>query len=96
MRFINTAELKSHVDAVLAEVCHGETVVVTRRGKPAATLLPTTEEELDQVLFERSTVVRKALREGLRDLHTGRFTTLRAYAARRFGRTTPLLPRHSR
>ena len=85
MKFVNTVELKNHLNAVLSEVCHGETVIVTLRGKPAATLLPTTEHDLDQVLFEQSAVVRKAVREGLRDLATGRFVTLRDYAARRFG-----------
>ena len=85
MRFVNTVELKNHLNAVLSDVCHGETVVVTLRGKPAATLLPTTEDDLDQVLFECSAVVRKAVRQGLRDLNAGRYTTLKAYAARRFG-----------
>ena len=85
MRFVNTVELKNHLNAVLSDVCHGETVVVTLRGKPAAALLPTTEDDLDQVLFERSAAVRKAVRQGLRDLNAGRFTTLKAYVVRRFG-----------
>ena len=89
MRFMNTVELKNHLNAVLSDVCHGETVVVTLRGKPAATLLSTTEDDLDQVLFERSAAVRKAVRQGLRDLSAGRFTTLKAYAARHFGSADP-------
>ena len=51
MKFVNTVELKNHLNAVLSDVCHGEAVIVTLRGKPAATLLPTTEDDLDQVLF---------------------------------------------
>lgn len=94
MRFVNTVELKNHLNAVLSDVCHGELVIVTLRGKPAATLFPTTENDLDQVLFERSAVVRKAVRAGLRDLNAGRFTTLNDYAARRFGRAaSPLSKR---
>ena len=89
MRFVNTVELKNHLNAVLSDVCHGETVVVTLRGKPAATLLPTTADDLDQILFERSATVRRAVQAGLRDLKAGRFTTLNAYAARRFGHTSP-------
>ena len=89
MRFVNTMELKNHLNAVLSDVCHGETVVVTLRGKPAATLLPTTEDNLDQVLFERSAAVRKAVQQGLRDLNAGRSTTLKAYVARRFGSAHP-------
>lgn len=88
MKFVNTVELKNHLNSVLSEVCHGETVVVTLRGKPAATLLATTADDLEQVLFERSAAVRKAVREGLRDLKAGRFVTLKDYASRRFGRTT--------
>ncbi|MBI3020404.1 MAG: type II toxin-antitoxin system Phd/YefM family antitoxin [Candidatus Omnitrophica bacterium] len=85
MRFVNTVELKNHLNAVLSDVCHGEAVVVTLRGKPAATLLSTSEDELEQVLFERSAAVRRAIRQGLRDLSAGRLTTLKAYATRRFG-----------
>lgn len=89
MRFVNTVELKNHLNAVLSDVCHGETIVVTLRGKPAATLLPTTEDDLDQVLFERSAMVRKAVKAGLQDLRAGRFVTLNEYAARRFGQAAP-------
>lgn len=41
--------------------------------------------DLDQVLFERSAAVSRAVLEGLRDLEAGRTVTLREYAARRFG-----------
>ncbi len=85
MKFVNTVELKTHLNAVVADVAQGETVIVTLRGKPVATLLPTTEEDLDQILFERSATVRKAVTEGLADLEAGRFVTVRDYAARRFG-----------
>jgi antitoxin (DNA-binding transcriptional repressor) of toxin-antitoxin stability system len=86
VKFVNTVELKNHLNAVLGEVSRGETVIVTLRGQPTATLLHTTEEDLDQVLFEKSALVRSAVREGLQDLKAGRFTTLKQYAARRFGR----------
>jgi len=86
MRFVNTVELKNRLNAVLSEVGRGEAVVVTLRGKPTATLLSTNEEELDRMLFERSTVVREAVLAGLRDLSAGRVRTARDYAARRFGK----------
>jgi len=85
MRFVNTVELKNKLNAVLSEVGRGEAIVVTRRGKPAATLLATNEEELESILFERSAVVRAAVLEGLRDLAAGKTVTARDYAARRFG-----------
>ena len=97
MKFVNTAELKNRLNAVLAEVSHGDTVVVTRHGKPAATILSTTEDDLDQVLFERSAAVSRAVLEGLRDLEAGRTVTLREYAARRFGTSrTPTSPKRRR
>ncbi|MEK7767535.1 MAG: type II toxin-antitoxin system prevent-host-death family antitoxin [bacterium] len=85
MKFLNTAELKSRLDSVLADVARGEAVVVTRRGKPAATLVRTNEADLDQALFERSAVVKAAVREGLRDIAAGRVITAREYMTRRFG-----------
>lgn len=85
MRFVNTVELKNHLNSVLSKVSHGEAVIVTLRGKPAATLLPTTEEDLDQILFERSAVLRKAVQEGLKDLESGRFMTMKDYISQRFG-----------
>jgi len=86
MRFVNTVELKNKLNAVLAEVGRGEAIVVTRHGKPAATLLATSEEDLDRMLFESSAVVRAAVLDGLRDLAAGKTVTARDYAARRFGR----------
>jgi len=86
MKFINTVDLKNHLNAVLAEVSEGQTVIVTLRGKPTATLLHTTDEDLEQILFEKSAAIRNAVQEGLQDLKAGRFTTLKRYAARRFGR----------
>jgi prevent-host-death family protein len=94
MRFVNTVELKNKLNAVLSEVSRGEAVVVTRHGKPAATLLSTNEEQLDRMLFERSAVVREAVLEGLRDLAAGRTVPARGYAARRFG--TPARSRPKR
>ena len=85
MKFVNTVELKNHLNSVLSRVSHGETVIVTLRGKPTATLLPTTEEDIDRILFERSATVRKAIQDGLEDLKAGRFVTLKEYVSRRFG-----------
>lgn len=86
MRFMNTVELKNHLNSVLSKVSHGETIIVTLRGKPAATILPTSEEGLDQVLFEGSTAVRAAVQEGLKDLESGRYVTLKNYVLNRFGK----------
>ena len=86
MRFVNTVELKNQLNAVLTDVRGGEAVVVTLRGKPAVALLPTSETELEQMLFERGVAIRRAVEEGLRDLAAGRVASARDYADRRFGK----------
>jgi prevent-host-death family protein len=40
MKTANIAEAKSHFSALLAEVEAGEEVVITRRGKPVARIVP--------------------------------------------------------
>lgn len=85
MRFVNTVELKNRLNAVLADVARGDVVFVTRRGKPAVAVVSATEETFDQLVFERSSAVRRAVSEGLADLRAGRRISAAAYARRRFG-----------
>ena len=40
MREVGTFEAKTHLSALLDAVAAGETVLITRRGKPAARLVP--------------------------------------------------------
>ena len=42
MREIGAYEAKTHLAALLDAVARGETVVITRRGKPVARLVPAT------------------------------------------------------
>lgn len=40
MRIINLAEAKAHLSAVLDDVAAGQQVVITRRGRPVARIVP--------------------------------------------------------
>jgi prevent-host-death family protein len=48
MRSIGAYELKSHLSEVLDAVEHGQTVVVTRHGKPIARISPDADEKRQQ------------------------------------------------
>jgi prevent-host-death family protein len=48
MRRIGAYELKSHLSEVLDSVEHGQTVVVTRHGRPIARISPDAAEQREQ------------------------------------------------
>lgn len=45
MKTVGTFEAKTHFSALLNEVERGETVVITRNGKPVARLLPARQDD---------------------------------------------------
>ena len=49
MRSIQSAEAKAHLSRLLDEVERGETIVITRHGKPIARLVPETEQRRAKV-----------------------------------------------
>jgi prevent-host-death family protein len=49
MRKIGAYELKAHLSEVLDEVEHGQTVVVTRHGRPIARISPDAADQREQV-----------------------------------------------
>ncbi len=49
MRTVGSYELKTHLAEVLDAVEHGQTVIVTRHGKPIARLTPNGEENRQRV-----------------------------------------------
>ena len=79
MRFITVSELKNDASSIVHRVEDGDPVVVMRHGKPRAAVIALKEEDMDQLLFETSPTVRRALRESLRDIRAGRTVTLRDY-----------------
>ncbi len=83
MKFISTAELKRDTNKLIKANERGEVFVVTRHGKPRAILQAVDENTLEQVLFEKSPVVRDAVLEGLADLKQGRKASLDEYVNER-------------
>lgn len=79
MRFATVSELKNEVSKIVHQAEQGNTVVILRHGKPKVAVVPLTSDELDQLLFETSPVVHRALQEALNDVKTHRTVTLREY-----------------
>ena len=78
MREIQASEAKTHLPQLLDEVEHGETIVITRHGRPIARLVPEAEcrqAEIDQALAEikeiRKRTRRVTLDEILSSIHEG-------------------------
>ena len=40
MRKVSTSEAKTHLSALLDDVARGETIIITKRGRPVARLTP--------------------------------------------------------
>ncbi len=55
MRSVSVAEAKAHLSEILAEVEHGQDVVITRRGKPVARVsaIPVAPRPLDLEAIRR-------------------------------------------
>lgn len=84
MKFINTVELKNGANAILHQVGKGDLFIVTYRGKPYAGIFKVDEKSLEDLLFETSARVKRAVREGLRSLKKGEGVFLKDYVRRRF------------
>ena len=84
MKFINTVELKNDANAILHKVTNGDLVIITYRGKPCAGLFKVDEKALEDLLFETSTRVKKAVREGLASLKKNKGVSLKDYVRHRF------------
>ncbi len=50
MKVVNTVDLKNKTNKLLAEVRKGNPVIITYRGKPAASILPLTEDDLEDFI----------------------------------------------
>lgn len=84
MRFVNTVELKNEANAILHTVANGDLVIVTYRGKPCAGIFKVDEKALEDLLFETSARIKKAVREGLADLKKEKGVSLKDYVRHRF------------
>jgi len=59
MKVANTVELKNKTNQLLRLVMKGEAVIITHRGKPAASLTALTEDDLDDFVLEHSPRIKK-------------------------------------
>ena len=79
MKFVSVTELKNETSEVVRHAEGGQPVVVVRHGKPCVAVIRLSEETIDQLLFEDSPLVKRAVQEGLDDLKHKRFVTLKDY-----------------
>lgn len=79
MRVANTVELKNKTNELLREVMKGNPLIITYRGKPAASVLPLTEDDLEDFIIENSPAIRKKISQAQEDLKAGRVISLDEY-----------------
>ena len=61
MREIGTFEAKTHLSALLDEVARGETIIITKRGRAVARLIPPEAPDREDALAAATTL--RALRK---------------------------------
>jgi prevent-host-death family protein len=78
VREVQASDAKAHLPSLLDEVERGETIVITRHGKPIARIIPEADRrraEIDRVIAEieefRKTMPRIPLEEILSARHEG-------------------------
>ncbi len=79
MRVANTVELKNKTNELLREVMKGNPLIITYRGKPAASILPLSEDDLEDFIIENSPSIRKRILKAEEDLKAGRVISLDEY-----------------
>jgi prevent-host-death family protein len=79
MKVANTVELKNKTNKILREVMKGQPVIITYRGKPAASLTPLSDEGLEDFILENSPKIRKMISEAVKDVKEGKLTSLEEY-----------------
>jgi len=64
MREIGAFEAKNHLSALLDDAAAGETVVITKRGKPVAKLIPFKASDVEGIAeaFDELRAIRKTLK----------------------------------
>ena len=79
MRVANTVELKNKTNKILREVMKGSPVIITYRGKPAASITPLTEDDLEDFILENSPMIQKMIAEAEKDIQAGKVVSLKDY-----------------
>jgi prevent-host-death family protein len=83
MRVANTVELKNKTNELLREVMKGNPLIITYRGRPAASILPLSEDDLEDFIIEHSPSIRKKIAQAEKDLKAGRLISLDEYLSAR-------------
>jgi len=81
MQVANTVELKNKTNKILREVMKGNPVIITYRGKPAASLTPLTEDDLEDFILQNSPKVRRMISQAEKDIQAGKVIPLEEYLA---------------
>ena len=66
MREIQASEAKTHLSLLLDEVERGETIVITRRGRPIARIIPEVhrrQEEINRAIEDIKALSKEIIRE---------------------------------
>jgi prevent-host-death family protein len=78
MRQVQSSDAKTHLTQLLTEVERGETIVITRHGRPIARLVPELDQRaeaiqrtMDQIRTLRATIPDISLNEILEARHEG-------------------------
>jgi prevent-host-death family protein len=82
MKVANTVDLKNKTNKLLAEVMKGNPLIITYRGKPAASILPLTEDDLEDFIIEHSPTIRRKIKKAEEDVKKGRIVSLDEYLFR--------------
>jgi prevent-host-death family protein len=82
MRVTNTVELKNKTNEILREVMKGSPVIITFRGKPAASITPLKEDDLEDFVLENSRTIQKMIAEAEKDIQAGNVVSLKEYLAK--------------
>jgi prevent-host-death family protein len=75
MRQIQASEAKTHLPQLLDEVERGETVIITRHGRPIARLVPESERrqaEIDQAIEDIKALQKRTSRVTVKDILAAR------------------------
>lgn len=72
MTTVNTVELKTQANRLLNRVSHHEVVLITRRGRPCAALIPVSDDTLVDLLWEYSPETQHRLRTAMEELQSGK------------------------
>ena len=83
MKVVNTVDLKNKTNALLRQVMRGEPVIVTFRGKPAASIIPLSEDDLEDFVLEYSPKIRRMVAEAEADRQAGRVVPLDAHLGKK-------------